>query len=168
MSGEIINRVAKSSVITLDLEDFCPKSKVIEFDIKQFLFEETILKEKEFRSNIKSFDFSKYKDSIVCVHCSCDAIIPMWAYMLVVKYLVNSCFKVYYGDKQTVITKISLDNIQSSDISIYKNKRVIIKGCGQFSSPEALYIAITKKLINHVKSLMFGEACSAVPIHKNK
>ena len=168
MSYEIKNRVAKSGLITLDLEDFCPKDEILEFDIKQFLFKETVLKEKEFRSNIKDYDFSKYKDSIVCVLCSCDAIIPMWAYMLVVKYLVDSCCKVYYGGKQDVITKITLDNIQSSDISIYKNKKVIIKGCGKFSSPESLYIAITDKLINHVDSLMFGEACSAVPIHKNK
>ena len=168
MSYEIKNRVANSGLITLDLEDFCPKYEILEFDIKQFLFKETILKEKEFRSNIKDYDFSKYKDSIVCVLCSCDAIIPMWAYMLVVKCLFNSCCKVYYGSKQAVTTKITLDNIQSSDISIYKNKKVIIKGCGKFSSPESLYIAITDKLINHVDSLMFGEACSAVPIHKNK
>ena len=117
MSYEIKNRVAKSGLITLDLDDFCPKDEILEFDIKQFLFKETVLKEKEFRSNIKDYDFSKYKDSIVCVLCSCDAIIPMWAYMLVVKYLVNSCCKVYYGGKQDVITKITLDNIQSSDIT---------------------------------------------------
>jgi hypothetical protein len=168
MSGEIVNRVANSPLITLDLTDYAPKETIAILDAKDFLFEGIILKEKEFRNTLKEFDFSVYTNNIVALYCSSDAIVPMWAFMLLTSYLNNSASKIYFGKKEEVFQKIFSDNIDAIDATEFKNKKVIVKGCGQVPLTEALYIAITKKLQNTVSSLMFGEACSAVPVLKNK
>ena len=168
MSGEIVNRVAKSALITIDLTDYAPRDAVAILDIKNFLFEGIILKEKEFRNILKEFDFSVYSDKIVALYCSSNAIVPMWAFMLTTSYLNNSASKIHFGTKEEVFQKIFSDNIDAIDATEFENKKVIVKGCGQVPFTEALYIAITKKLQNTVSSLMFGEACSAVPVFKKK
>ena len=168
MTGEIINRVANSNLITIDLSDYSPKRNIVEIDIKDFLFEGVLLKEKEFRSSLKEFDFSAYTNKTIALNCSTDAIVPMWAFMLVTSYLnmVNS--EIYFGTKEKVFQIIFTSNIDAIDSSEFEGKKVIVKGCGQIPLSEILYIAITKKLQNTVRSLMFGEACSAVPVFKKK
>ena len=168
MSKEIVNRVANSKLITIDLSDYAPKDNILIFDVKDLLFEGIILKEKEFRSCLKKFDFSKYKGKAVALYCSAEAIIPMWAYMLVSSYLIPICSYLYFGTKEEVFQKILLKNIFDIDSEKFKEKKVIVKGCGNIPLSESLYIAITQKLQNSVSSLMFGEACSAVPVYKRK
>ena len=167
MSDEIVNRVANSALITIDLTDYAPKETIAILDVKDFLFEGIILKEKDFRNTLKEFDFSVYTDKIVTLYCSSDAIVPMWAFMLLTSYL-NSASKIHFGTKEEVFQEIFSDNIDAIDATEFENKKVIVKGCGQVPLTEALYIAITKKLQNTVSSLMFGEACSAVPVFKKK
>ena len=168
MSKEIVNKVANSALITIDLTDYAPKETIAILDVKDFLFEGIILKEKAFRNTLKEFDFSVYTDKIVALYCSSDAIVPMWAFMLLTSYLNNSASKIHFGTKEEVFQKIFSDNIDAIDATEFENKKVIVKGCGQVPLTETLYIAITKKLQNTVSSLMFGEACSAVPVLKKK
>ena len=168
MSDEIVNKVANSALITIDLTDYAPKGTIAILDVKDFLFEGIILKEKDFRNTLKEFDFSVYTDKIVALYCSSDAIVPMWAFMLLTSYLNNSASKIHFGTKEEVFQKIFSDNIDAIDATEFENKKVIVKGCGQVPLTETLYIAITKKLQNTVSSLMFGEACSAVPVFKKK
>ena len=168
MSDEIVNRVANSALITIDLADYAPSQSIAVLDVKDFLFQEIILKEKEFRANLKEFDFSIYKDKIVAINCSSDAIVPMWAFMLVTSYLKGIASEIYIGKKMDVFQEIFTANIDAIDSTEFENKKVIVKGCGQIPLSASLYMAITKKLQNTVSSLMFGEACSAVPILKNK
>ena len=168
MSDEIVNKVANSALITIDLTDYAPKETIAILDVKDFLFEGIILKEKAFRNTLKEFDFSVYTDKIVALYCSSDAIVPMWAFMLLTSYLNNSASKIHFGTKEEVFQKIFSDNIDAIDATEFENKKVIVKGCGQVPLTETLYISITKKLQNTVSSLMFGEACSAVPVFKKK
>ena len=168
MRDEIVNRVANSALITIDLADYAPSQSIAVLDVKDFLFQEIILKEKEFRANLKEFDFSIYQDKIIAINCSSDAIVPMWAFMLVTSYLKGIASKIHFGKKEDVFQQIFTANIDAIDATEFKNKKVIVKGCGQIPLSESLYIAITKKLQNTVSSLMFGEACSAVPVLKNK
>ena len=168
MSGEIVNRVANSALITIDLADYAPSQSIAVLDVKDFLFLEIILKEKEFRTSLKEFDFSIYQDKIVAINCSSDAIVPMWAFMLVTSYLKNITSEIHFGKKEDVFQEIFTDNIDAINPSEFEGKKVIVKGCGQIPLSESLYIAITKKLQNTVSSLMFGEACSAVPVFKKK
>ena len=168
MSEEIINRVANSPLITIDLADYAPTKSIANFDLKDFLFEEIFLKEKEFRANLKAFDFSNYTNKTTALNCSSGAIVPMWAYMLATSYLNKVGAEIHFGAKEEVFQKIFTKNIDALDASEFENKKVIVKGCGQIPLTESLYITITKKLQNTVSSLMFGEACSAVPVLKNK
>ena len=168
MSEEIINRVSNSQLITIDLTDYAPNLSVKELDIKDFLFQGIVLKEKEFRLSLKEFDFSNYANKTVALNCSADAIVPMWAFMLVTSYLNNIASEIHFGTKEEVFQKKISDNINSIDSSEFEGKKVIVKGCGNIPLSESLYIAITQKLQNSVSSLMFGEACSAVPVLKNK
>jgi len=168
MSKEILNKVANSNLITIDLSDYAPDLQISEIDLKQFLFEGFILKEKEFRKTLKEFDFSIYTNKVVALFCSSDAIVPMWAYMLTTSYLNTIGSKIYFGTKEEVFQKIFTKNIEEINTSEFENKKVIVKGCGHIPLTESLYIGITKKLQNTVSSLMFGEACSAVPVFKKK
>ena len=168
MSDEIVNRVANSALIAIDLADYAPSQSIAVLDVKDFLFQEIILKEKEFRANLKEFDFSIYQDKIIAINCSSDAIVPMWAFMLVTSYLKGIASEIHFGKKEDVFQQIFTANIDAIDSTEIKKKKVIVKGCGQIPLSESLYIAITKKLQNTVSSLMFGEACSAVPVLKNK
>lgn len=168
MSGEIINRVANSGLITIDLSDYAPKESISVFDVKDLLFEGFILKEKDFRSSLQELNLSKYEGKIVALFCSSDAVIPMWAYMLISSYLNPICSQIYFGEKQEVFQKILLKNIHNINAKEFKGQKVIVKGCGNVHLSERLYIAITQKLQDTVSSLMFGEACSAVPVYKKK
>jgi len=168
MSGEIVNRVANSSLISMDLTDYAPTQTIAVLDLKDFLFQGIVLKEKEFRQSLKEFDFSIYTNTTVALNCSADAIVPMWAFMLVTSYLNSVNSDIHFGVKEDVFQQIFTNNINEIDSSEFESKKVIVKGCGQIPLTEALYIAITKKLQNTVSSLMFGEACSAVPVLKNK
>jgi len=165
----IVNKVAQSGIITLDLEGFLPEeSSILSFDLKPFLFKEMILREKDFRTAIAAYDWSMFEGKNVAVFCSADAIIPMWAYMLIGILLEPYSTSVYFGTPDFVKNTLLLNNIQQIDNSIYQDKRLIIKGCGDYPLPEAAYIAITQKLKPVVKSLMYGEPCSTVPIYKKK
>ncbi len=168
MGKEIVNRVANPDLITIDLADYAPDVQILELNLKQFLFEGVILKEKEFRKTLKEFDFTIYTNKVVALICSSDAIFPMWAYMLATSYLNNAGNEIHFGTKNEVFQKLFLQNIERINPAKFENKKVIIKGCGHIPLAEALYIAITKKLQNTVSSLMFGEACSAVPVFKKK
>lgn len=167
-TNEIKNRVADSGIVNVDLSDYAPKENILELDLKQFLFDGLVLKEKEFRVALKEFDFNKYDGKVVAVFCGANVIVPMWAYMLITTYLNNANAKIYFGNKNKVTQAIIKENIDSINVDDYKEKRVIVNGCSNIKLSEGLYIAITKKLQKNVKSLMFGEACSAVPIFKNK
>ena len=168
MSEEIVNKIANSGLITIDLSDYAPKENILLFDVKDFLFEGIVLKEKVFRASLKAFDFSVYKGKIVSLCCSSDAIVPMWAYMLISSYLNPICSQLFFGTKEEVFQKILLKNINNISAEKFDEKKVIVKGCGNISLSEGLYVAITQKLQNNVSSLMFGEACSAVPVYKKK
>ena len=168
MGEEIINRVANSDLITIDLADYAPKLQISEIDLKQFLFKGVILKEKEFRKTLKEFDFSIYTNKVVALFCSSDAIVPMWAYMLTTSYLNPLVSEIYFGTKEEVFQKIFTKNIEEIDASEFEERKVIVKGCAHVPLSESLYVAITKNLQNTVSSLMFGEACSAVPVLKRK
>ena len=166
MGKEIVNRVANSSLITMDLTDYAPTKPIAVLDLKDFLFQGIVLKEKEFRGSLKAFDFSIYTNTTVALNCSAGAIVPMWAFMLVTSYLNTVNADIHFGKKEDVFQQIFTDNINAIDSSKFESKKVIVKGCGQIPLTEVLYIAITKKLQNTVSSLMFGEACSSVPIFK--
>jgi len=166
MTNEIINKIAKSGIINLDLEDYAPKNIIIELDLKDFLFEGLILKEKHFRESLKDHNWSKYRNNVLALFCSANSIIPMWAYMLVTSYLEKNNLVNFYGNKEQVFNLLFLEIISKIDIHEFKDKKVIVKGCGNLKIHEKIYVAITKKMQPAVKSLMFGEACSSVPILK--
>tara|TARA_B100000902_G_C26752365_1_gene641545 strand:- start:54 stop:569 length:516 start_codon:yes stop_codon:yes gene_type:complete len=168
MEKEIVNRVANSGLITIDLSDYATKENITLFDIKEFLFKGVVLKEKEFRESLMRCDFSEYEKKIVAIFCSSDVIVPMWAFMLVSSYLNPICSQLYFGEKEKVFQDILFKNITAINSEDFKDKKVIVKGCGSIPLSEGLYVAITQKLQNSVSSLMFGEACSAVPVYKKK
>ena len=166
MSGPLINRVAKSGIITINLEHFYPEQEIISFDLKSFLFMEMILKEKDFRASLKEIDWSEYSGKIVLVHCSANAIIPVWAYMLVSTYLEPVADTIYTGDQDSFLTHYYQKTVENLDITPYTEKRIVIKGCSDKPVPAGAYQALTKRLKPHVLSIMYGEPCSTVPIYK--
>ncbi len=168
MSDEIINRVANSKLITIDLEDFYPEGKRVVFDIKDWLFEGLILREKDFRLKAKEHDWSQYQDNYVALTCSTDAIVPGWAYMLLTTYLNTFAKKVLIGNLEILETSLYQDIINKIDVSFYTDKPVIIKGCANKPVPENAYILLTTKLMSVAKSVMYGEACSSVPLFKRR
>jgi len=168
MSEEIVNKIAASGLITLNLEDYYPKEEVVVFDLKPHLFMELILKEKDFRAALQQFDWSLYQDKIAAVTCSADAIIPMWAYMLVAAYLQPVAKEVIFGNKETAIQQLFLKNIAAIPAAEYTDQRIVVKGCGDIPIGEFAYLEITKKLRPVAKSIMYGEPCSTVPIYKKK
>lgn len=162
----LVNRVANSGLKVFNLEDHFPMHSIVEFDLKQYLFKELILKEKDFRSALKEIDWSQYKDKIVVVFNSNDAIIPIWAYMLVSSYLTGQAHNIFQGTQQEYLKhhyQLLVDNI---DGSIYQEERVVIKGCSNKPVPPSAYAALTSKLKPYAQSIMFGEPCSTVPITK--
>lgn len=166
MADEIVNRVAKSQLKTIDLEDFYPKETRTILDIKNWLFQEIILKEADFREYLKNHDWSQYENQFVALTCTSDAIIPSWAYMLVTVYLTPFAKKVVVGDKLTLEILIFQEIIQQLSIEEFKGKPVIIKGCANKPIPETSFIQLIEKIQPVAKSIMFGEACSTVPLFK--
>ena len=164
----IENKIAESSLITIDLEEFYHRGERILFDIKDQLFRGMILREKDFREFVKSHDWSQYQNKNIAFTCSADAIIPTWAYMLLAVHIEPFANRYVFGDLQTLETVLFYDTIQKINPEDYKDARVIIKGCSDVPVPVSAYIEITHKLSTHVKSIMFGEACSNVPIWKRK
>ena len=168
MEEGFINKVNESSLVTLNLEDFYPKDKIAVFDIKDYLFMGLILKEKDFREALKNLDLNNYAGKTVAVTCSADAVIPMWAYMLIASYLQPVVTDIFFGTEKELIEKMLLKNIAQLPIEDYNEKRVVIKGCGDLPIGESAYLEATKLLRPVVKSIMYGEPCSTVPIYKKK
>jgi len=162
------NKVAESGIVTIDLASLLPSNEIIVFDIKPYLFMELILKEKEFRAALLTTDWTIYQDKVVGIICSADAIIPMWANMLIVSALNPFAKAVYFGNENKVREQQLLENINTLNINEYNDQRVVIKGCGETPIGESAYIAITQKLRPVVKSIMYGEPCSTVPVYKKK
>ena len=168
MEEVFVNKVAESGIITLDLEEFYPKDETAVFDMKDYLFMGLILKEKDFREAMKTLEVEPYKGKNIALTCSADAVIPVWAYMLVVSYLEPVAKEIIFGDADFLHKTLFLKNISKINSADYEDKRVVIKGCGELPITEAAYVAITGLLRPVAKSIMYGEPCSTVPIYKKK
>lgn len=166
MEQTIINKVTQSSLITLDLEDFYPKGERVVYDLKNNLFQELILKEKDFREFLKSNDWTSYQDKNVSIICSVDAIIPTWAYMLLAIHLEPFAHYFVFGNLKALEQALFQKALAQINLEDYRDKKVVIKGCGNLPIPEFAYIEITRLLKSTVASLMFGEPCSTVPLYK--
>ena len=162
----LVNRVANSGLITLNLEEFFPKEEVVAFDLKDYLFMELILKEKDFREALKEHDWSQYQDKILLVYCSTDAIIPVWAYMLVTGYAEPYAADIFQGDEQTYYQVAFNRALEALDAQQYEQQRIVIKGCSNKPVPPSAYVELTRKLRPYAQSIMYGEPCSTVPIFK--
>ncbi|MCC5927677.1 MAG: DUF2480 family protein [Cyclobacteriaceae bacterium] len=163
---EIVNRVAKSGIITIDLDNFYDEINQVAFDIKPLLFQEMILKEKDFRSYLKEHDWEQYHDKHVSIYCSSDALIPSWAYMLLAVHLQPYAKSIGYGDKRQLEKQIFLYAIESLPIEEFRGARVVVKGCSKTEVPPEVYIRLTQRLKPLVSNLMYGEPCSTVPVYK--
>lgn len=166
--NEIVNRVVSSSLVTFDLEKYYQAGERVLIDIKDQLFQELILKEKDFRSYIKLHEWSQYKNKFVAIHCSVDAIIPTWAYMLLVSALNPFASTIVFGTIEDLETKIFLDQFSGIDWNEFNSSKVVIKGCSKVDVPTAVYVEVTRLLLPHAASIMFGEPCSTVPVYKKK
>lgn len=166
MEDIIINKVSQSDLITLDIEKFLPREEIVVFDLKDHLFMELILKEKDFRENLKNLDWSIYQNKNVALTCSTDAIIPLWAYMLATAYLEPVAITVVFGTEENLYNTLLQKNLKTIDANEYEGARVVVKGCGDKKIPEAAYVEITRLLRPVTKSIMYGEPCSTVPIYK--
>jgi hypothetical protein len=166
MTDEIINKVANSSLEVFDLEDYYPHGIRTQIDLSQWLEEGFLLKEKDFRESIKNHDWKQYKNHYVAIHCATDAIIPAWAIILVTVYLTPFAKKIVSGNLSDLETALYQDIIPTLDFSKYQDKPVILKGCSKKPVPESAYVLAIQKLQPYAKSIMYGEACSAVPLFK--
>ena len=166
MDEVIINKVSESSLITLDLEEFYPKEETVVFDMKEYLFMGLILKEKDFREMMKALDLTPFQGKNIALTCTADAVIPVWAYMLVASYLEPLANEIVFGDAEFLHKTLFIKNIAKINPADYEDKRVVIKGCGELSISETAYVAVTAILRPVAKSIMYGEPCSTVPIYK--
>lgn len=166
VSEDIINRVSTSQLISLDLADLIPEGKRVQYDLKDNLFQNLILKEKDFRTFIKEKDWSEYKGIHVAVHCSTDAIIPKWAYMLLVSKLQPFASTVVFGDLHDLEKELIIRSIRQINPEVYTDKKLVIKGCGEKEISESAYMEIVFRLQPYVASIMYGEPCSTVPVFK--
>ena len=167
MAGEgLLNKVASSGLITIDLEEYYPAGERVLFDIKQHLFQGLILREKDFRDFIKNEDWNKYKDKLVAITCTADAIVPTWAYMLLTLHLQPFAKKIVFGNLETLETILYHELLNNININDYIDARIVIKGCGKLPVPVAAYVEITRLLRPVAKSIMYGEPCSTVPLFK--
>jgi hypothetical protein len=165
---EIINRVANSALQVFDLEDYYPEEERLSIDVSQWLWEGFVLREKEFRDSLKNHDWQQYRGKFVALHCSNDAIVPAWAFMLVTVHLQPFAKKVVQGTVQELNIAIYQDILNNLDYTEYADKPVIIKGCSRKPVPQEAYVMASQKLLLVAKSIMFGEACSSVPLYKRK
>ncbi|MBD0823550.1 MULTISPECIES: DUF2480 family protein [Aestuariibaculum] len=168
MADEIINRVANSKLVTINLEDYYPKGPRMVFDIKDWLFEGFVLREKDFRTHVSEHDWSQYENCYVALTCSSDAIIPGWAFMLISLHLDPYAQHVVIGSLEDLETSVYQNIINNLEVSEYTDKPIIIKGCSKKPVPQNAYIMLASKLKPIAKSIMYGEACSSVPLYKNK
>lgn len=168
MSEEIINKVAGSGLVTIDLEAIRPEGERVLLDIRPLLFQELILKEKDFREYIKNEDWSKYKDKFIAIICSSEAIVPTWAYMLMSLNLEPFAKKIIFGNLEELEVILFDEAIDKIDFSKYKDARVVIKGCSKKAVPVNAYVTLSNLLRPVVKSIMYGEPCSTVPLYKAK
>lgn len=166
VQGEIVNKVANSGLVNFDISDLIPKGKRVGLDLKSFLYEGLILRENEFRERVADLDTGEYEDAWVHLYCSTDAIVPLWAYFLITSKLESVAKRVVFGSLEDLEMLLMSEVIQKYDFSDFKDKRVLVKGCSKFSIPTNSYVELVQKLKPWVKSLMFGEACSSVPIYK--
>ncbi len=166
MGEPIINKVADSGIITLDLEKYYPKGEQAVFDLKEYLFMGMILKEKDFREALKKTDWSAYTHKNIALTCTADAIIPVWAWMLVVSYLQPVAADIIMGDQNELHKNLFLKNLSAIDLSEFADKKVVIKGCGETPIADYVYMEITKLLRPVAQSIMYGEPCSTVPVYK--
>ena len=164
---QIKNKIAESGLVNFDISTLLPKGKRIGIDLKDFLFQGLVLKEKEFRADVENLDLSIYKDAYVNIFCSTDAIIPLWAYFLITAKITAVSKKIVFGNREDLEVLLMHNAIQTYDFSNLIGKRVLVKGCTDEKIPENAYIELVEQLKPLVKSLMFGEACSNVPIFKN-
>lgn len=165
---EIVNKVQKSGLVQMDLADFKPKEPIKTVDLKENLWQELALKEKDFRAFVKENDWEKYKGSVVGVYCSVDAIIPTWAFMLVVSKLQEFDVESYVGDEKEVEKELIKKNIAAIDLKDYQDAKLIIKGCADIASPSFVMSELLKKLQLVAASIMYGEPCSTVPVFKRR
>ena len=168
MSEVLLNKVTESALTTIDLEDYFPKESIAVFDLQPFLFMGLILKEKDFREALKTHDWQQYEGKNVAITCSADAIIPMWAFMLVAVFLQPLASHIVFGTEKNMQAEMLIANIRNISPQDFEDKRVVIKGCGDLPIGEAAYVEITKLLRPVAKSIMYGEPCSTVPIYKRK
>lgn len=165
---DIVNRVAQSKLITFDLEDYYPQGKREVLDVKDWLYEGFILKEKEFRAYVADHNWEQYKNAYLALSCSTDAIIPGWAYMLIASKLQPYTKTVVVGSLEELETSLYQSVIENIDVSSFKDQMVIVKGCSNKPVPPNAYVWITAKIQTVAKSVMYGEACSSVPLYKRK
>ena len=166
MDQPLVNRVANSSLKTINLEAHFPPGEIESIDLKDYLYMELILKEKDFRSALNEIDWSQYQGKNLAVHCSTDAIIPVWAWMLVVSKAEPFCNQVYLGNEEDFIQQYYINALAQIDLKEYQDKRIVIKGCSDKPVPPSAYLELTKLLRPVAKSIMYGEPCSTVPIYK--
>jgi len=165
--GEIVNKVKQSDkLVTIDLQKFYDDTPIFELDLKDFLYKELILKESEFRRSLEDHNWEQYKNAYLTVFCSSDAIIAKWAYMLVAQHASEYAQDVFEGRKEDILFELYRRRMENVDWSDYRDKFVLLKGCSDKPVPESVYVFATNKLIPHVKKLMYGEACSNVPIYR--
>ena len=168
MEGEIVNRVAKSKLITLDLEELFPQGKRFGIDLSQWLEEGFVLRETDFRSAVKAHDWETYRDAYVHLFCSTDAIVPAWAYMLVGSYLQGIAREVVVGSRELLETQLFKGRLEALDLDPYQGRPVIVKGCSRLPVPPSAYVWALQRVQGVARSVMYGEACSSVPLYKQK
>jgi hypothetical protein len=168
MEGEIVNRVSKSKLVTLDLEEFYPKGERFHIDISQWLEEGFLLRERDFRDALKAHDWQAYTGGFVSMDCSTDAIVPAWAYMLLGSYLEGIAREVVVGTPQFLETILFRRQLKDLDVEAYRDLPVIIKGCSNLPVPGSAYVWAIQKVQQVARSVMYGEACSSVPLFKKK
>jgi hypothetical protein len=162
----IVNKVAKSGLVTIDLQQFEPEHEIVPFDLKEYLYMEMILKEKDYRDALQTFDWDTFKEKIIAAYCSADAIIAHWAYMLIPAHSNAIAKAVYFGTPAQVREKLMLNAIDSHNWEQYRDRKVLLKGCSDKELPPSVYLNATQKLIPVADRLMYGEACSFVPVYR--
>ena len=165
-SDTIVNRVAQSGLVTFDLEEYYPQGERVVYDLKDNLYQEMILRERDFRAFVKAHEWSQYQDQYVALTCSVDAIVPTWAYMLLVTKLEPFARRVVCGSIETLEATLFQAALQRVDLSQFQGAKVVVKGCGQWPVSDYAYAEISRLLRPVVASLMYGEPCSTVPIYK--
>ena len=164
----IINKVASSDLITFDLEEYYPTETIMIFDLKDFLFQGFVLKEKDFREALKNLDWKQFENKAVAITCSADAIVPMWSFMLVAVYLTGVTSYFRFGTEQELVSDLFFQRLKKINAEDYRDKKVLVKGCSDKEVPASVYVEVSRIFLPVVKSLMYGEACSNVPLMKRK